>query len=140
MLDLFETELELDKEKDDEDEWVEISDADGHRASLRLLATIRDGSTVYHVLGASYNETEEDEEEAGGILLVREERIADGAQEYVVADDDQEIERIMTHFVLNAAAMRLMARSGEDGEALCPCGLPHKPGEFCFCGDPDMLQ
>ncbi len=142
MMNLQKTDRQSDWETEDEDdEWVEISDIEGHRASLRLLATIREGNQIYHVLSA-YREPEEGEDEGeGGIILVREDKVADGAQEYVVADDEQEIERVMTHFVMNAMMMQAMSvQDEESGDRITPCGMPHKFGEFCYCDKPDMLQ
>ena len=135
MTEMFETE---------EEEWVEISDDEGRKAALRHLAMVRDGQKVYHILGAFA--PKEDGEGEGGLLLVREDETADGAQEYVLTSDESEIERVIGGFVLHALALvaESEATDGEESEEnapqLCACGEYHAPGEFCYCDDPDMLQ
>lgn len=130
MADLIET---------DEDEWIEVSDGQGHKAALRHLAMIRDGSRIYHVLGAI--SPQEDGEGEGGLLLIREDPTADGAQEYVITNDEAEIERVIGSFVLHAMTAVSVFEDGEnEEEPTCACGQHHAPGEFCVCGDPQMLQ
>ena len=135
MTEMFETE---------EEEWVEISDDDGRKAALRHLAMVRDGQKVYHILGAFTPKG--DGEGEGGLLLVREDETADGAQEYVLTSDESEVERVIGSFVLHALALAVASEEtdeeeGEqDGLQLCACGEYHGPGEFCYCDDPDMIQ
>ena len=129
--------------KIDEEEWVEISDDEGRTAALRHLAMVRDGEKTYHILGAYA--PEDDGEGDGGLLLVREESTADGAQEYVLTSDETEVERVIGGFVMHALAMYAASEDEEeDGSEnepkLCACGAYHKSGEFCVCDDPDMLQ
>ena len=131
----------------EEEEWVEISDGEGHTAALRHLATVRDGEKTYHVLGA-YASQENGDEQEGGFLLIREDATADGAQQYVVASDGNEVERVIGSFVLHAIALFAAAQDEEEDEAYgepqeaerCACGEAHAPGEFCVCGQSELLQ
>lgn len=135
MTEMFDTE---------EEEWVEISDDEGRKAALRHLAMVRDGQKVYHILGAFT--PKEDGEGEGGLLLVREDETADGAQEYVLTSDESEVERVIGSFVLHALALVAESEETDDEEGeesashLCACGEYHAPGEFCYCDDPDMIQ
>lgn len=122
----------------DDEEWIEISDAEGHKAALRHLAMIRDGAKIYHILGAF--SSGEDGEDESGFLLIREDATADGAQEYVVASDEDEIERVVGGFVLHALSMFVAAQEDADDDVCEACGERHAPGEFCVCGDPELLQ
>ena len=83
----------------DDAEWVEICDADGKRSSMRLLATIGFSGKNYYVLGAEREG--EDGEIQHGILLLREDQTVDGVQEYVIADDESEIENVVGRFVMH---------------------------------------
>ena len=126
-----------------EDDWVEISDMEGHTASLRHLATIRFGEKVYSVLGAA-----RDGDGEIGLMLVREEQTSDGASEYVMVGDEQEAEQVVGRFVAQIVMERLLDEHPfDDGEyADCEtdgveaCGYRHRAGEFCFCDDPQYLQ
>ena len=135
----------------DEDEWVEISDDEGRKAALRHLAMVRDGKKTYHILGAFAPRDDGDGE--GGLLLVREDETADGAQQYVLTSDESEVERIIGGFVMHTLALYATSDEEdgadeeqdyvdeqEDGPMLCACGAYHRPGEICVCDDPDMLQ
>ena len=135
--------------KTDEEEGVEVSDSEGHTAALRHLATVRDGEKTYHVLGAF--SPQEDGEGESGFLLIREDATADGAQQYVVASDEGEVERVIGSFVLHAVALFAASQDEEDEDEfewedepleapLCPCGEAHAPGEFCVCGQSELLQ
>lgn len=133
--------------KTEEEEWVEISDGEGHTAALRHLATVRDGEKTYHVLGA-FTPKGDGEEGEGGFLLIREDATADGAQEYVVASDENEVERVIGSFVLQAMALFAASQDEDDeeedldlpDEERCACGEVHAPGEFCVCGQSELLQ
>lgn len=135
--------------KTDEEEWVEISDGEGHTAALRHLATVRDGEKTYHVLGA-YAPQEDGDEGESGFLLIREDATADGAQEYVVASDESEVERVIGSFVMHALALFAASQDEDDEEEddledlpdaqRCACGEVHAPGEFCVCGQSELLQ
>ena len=123
----------------DDAEWVEICDAEGKRSSMRLLATIGFAGKNYYILGAQREG--EDGEEEHGLLLLREDQTIDGAQEYVIADDESEIENVVGRFVMQSImkmVARTMAEASETEE--CPCGLKHSPSEFCYCDNPDYLQ
>ena len=121
----------------EEEEWVEICDASGKRAAMRHLATLSVSGKTYFVLGSVSQDDE------GGLLLVREDETVDGVQEYVVADDESEIEDVVGRFVAHTL-MRIvesaMDEAQEDGDDVCPCGIKHAPGEFCVCDETDLLQ
>ena len=122
----------------DEDEWVEICDASGKRAAMRHLATLSVSGKTYFVLGSVSQEDE------GGLLLVREDETVDGVQEYVVADDESEIEDVVGRFVAHTL-MQIVENAMDDApedeeDAPCLCGMKHAPGEFCFCDEADLLQ
>ena len=57
-----------------EDEWVELCDLEGHKASFRHLATIGIDERVYMILGAMRDGMDE----PGALMLVREDETADG--------------------------------------------------------------
>ena len=122
----------------DDEEWVEICDAEGKRSAMRHLATVSVGGKNYFVLGASR------EAEAGvmehGLMLVREDETVDGAHEYVVAEDDEEIENVVGHFIAHAIMEMIAHAASIAEEADCPCGIKHRAGEFCVCDNPDFLQ
>ena len=123
----------------DDAEWVEICDADGKRSSKRLLATIGFAGKNYFILDALRENDDGDAEH--GLLLLREDQTIDGAQEYIIADDDAEIENVVGRFVMQSIVKmveRTMAEASTDEG--CPCGIKHAPDEFCFCDNPDYLQ
>ena len=123
----------------DDAEWVEICDADGKRSSMRLLATIGFAGKNYYLLGAQ--QEREDGEEEQGLLLLREDQTIDGAQEYVIADDESEVENVVGRFVMQSIMhMVTSAVAGGFDTDDCPCGMEHRPDEFCYCGNPDYLQ
>ena len=106
---------------------------------MRLLATISFSGKNYYVLGA-VNEREDGELERG-LMLLREDQTIDGASEYVIADDETEIENVIGRFVMQAvASMVAHAEDPEYEESDCPCGMNHRPGEFCVCDNADFLQ
>ena len=55
-----------------------------------------------------------------------------------MAQDEDEIERVVGGFVVQRI-LRGIAEAGEEEES-APCGGHHAPGEFCVCGDPELLQ
>lgn len=124
--------------KSENEEWVEISDGEGHTAALRHLAMIRDGSRIYHVLDA-VSLKENEKEDGAGFLLVREDATADGAQEYVVANDESEIERVIASFIAHSLMLYYASKENE-GSILTACNEFHAVGEFCICGIPELLQ
>ena len=132
-----------------EDEWVDIYDAKGRKASLRHLATVRLDGNTYMILG----EMEEDFQDKGRLVLVREDQTVDGAREHVIVHEDSEIERVIGHFAMNllmnhldqlppeiADELSQMNLEMQDDELFSGCGCNHRPGEFCFCGDSAYLQ
>lgn len=129
MTDLLNEEIEL----------VEISDASGNKAEMRRLATIEYSGKLYYVLGAVHEEDELDGwADEDRLLLIRQDRTPDGAKEYVVAQDESEIEQVFGQYVIES----LLDEIGElsEGEETWPCGENHRPGEFCYCGQSEYLQ
>lgn len=121
----------------DDGEWVEISDASGNRAALRHLGTVKYNDRTYHVLGAV--RLNDDGEDEGGFVLVRQDSTGDGAQQYVITSDEDEVENVIGRFIVSEIITQLGAAQPAD-DGTCHCGLPHVPGDFCVCDDPDMLQ
>lgn len=123
----------------EDEEIVEISDSEGKRSAMRLLATISFGGKKYFVLGALSEQ--EDGETEQGLILLREDQTIDGAHEYVITEDESEIENVVGRFVMEAV-VKMIAHSEmenmQDDE--CPCGMKHRPGEFCVCDNTDFLQ
>lgn len=119
-----------------DDEWVEICDIEGHRMSMRHLATLRLGEKTYILLEDGETRGE------GMMMLVREDRTVDGAPEYVVSGDEQEIERVVGRFAarLFEMSMDMPELDAPDMEMTEACGCAHRPGEFCYCDDPAYLQ
>jgi len=126
-----------------DDEWVDVYDVAGHKASLRHLATIRCNEKNYMILGA----VREGFEEKGALMLVREEQTVDGATEYVIANDEHEVEHVIGQFVMHILAEHMEELPPELSHEFTDlpemddaCGCVHLPGEFCYCNDPDYLQ
>ena len=124
-----------------DDEWVEICDIEGHRMSMRHLATMRLGEKTYILLEDGSEETRGE----GAMMLVREDRTVDGAKEYVVSSDEQEIERVIGRFAAHLFEMTMQdddlpGMDAPDAELTEACGCEHHPGEFCYCDDPAYLQ
>ena len=124
----------------EDEEWIEICDSEGKRSAMRLLATISFSGKTYYVLGAVSDDA--DGEPEHGLLLLREDQTIDGAQEYVVADDESEIENVVGRFVMHAIMNMVASATPEqiEGDETCPCGTKHAPGEFCVCDQADFLQ
>jgi len=119
-----------------DDEWVELCDLEGHRASFRHLATIGLNEKIYMVLGAMHDETGE----PGALMLIREDETADGINQYVVVKDKQEIEFVVGRFVMRILTDHMEDVFGDVDDADSPCGCMHRAGEFCYCDDPAYLQ
>ena len=119
-----------------EDEWVELSDLEGHKASFRHLATIGIDEKVYMVLGAM----REDADEPGALMLVREDETVDGANQYVVVRDKAEIEFVVRRFVMRLLTAHMDEEIQEEEPRSGACGCMHRPWEFCFCDNPAFLQ
>lgn len=119
-----------------DDEWVELCDLEGHKASFRHLATIGIDEKVYMVLGAMHDGMEE----PGALMLVREDETADGNDQYVIVKDRQEIEFVVKRFVMRLLTAQMDEDFAEEEPIGQPCGCIHKPWEFCFCDDPAFLQ
>ena len=119
-----------------EDEWVELCDLEGHRASFLHLATIGIDEKVYMVLGAMHDDTGE----PGALMLIREDETVDGANQYVVVKDKQEIEYVVGRFVMRILTAHMDEEEMEENSSQSACGCRHRPWEFCFCDDPAFLQ
>jgi len=126
------------EEFDVEEEWVEISDIKGRKASMRHLATVHVSDKTYHLLGSVPDE----EHSEKALMLIREDKTSDGASQYVIAGDEQEIERVVAHFVLHTIKMHLEdeLETFDIDELNEECGCDHLPGEFCYCNNPVYLQ
>jgi len=118
-----------------DDEWVELCDLEGNRASFRHLATIGLNDKIYMILGAA----RDGEEAPGALMLIREDETADGANQYVVVNEKKEIEHVIGRFVLRILTAHLREES-DQMELPDPCGCRHRAGEFCYCDDPAYLQ
>ncbi len=121
----------------DEIDLVVISDAEGKTAEMRHLATVEYSGKLYHILG-SIQEDEADEFMEDELVLVRQDSTPDGADEYVITDDEHEIEQVFGQYVISS----ILDEIGElsEGEETWPCGENHRPGEFCYCGQNEYLQ
>ena len=73
---------------ENEEEWIEISDSEGNKSSLRHLATIRIDEQNYFVLGDPREL--EGRVEIRSFLIVREEETQSGEKRYVVTRDESE--------------------------------------------------
>jgi len=119
-----------------DDEWVELCDLEGHRASFRHLATIGLNQKTYMVLGAAHD----GEDLSGVLMLIREDETADGTNQYMVVNDKQEIEHVIRHFVMRLITAHTEDMDAEKDDAINLCGCIHGPREFCFCNNPEYLQ
>jgi len=119
-----------------DDEWVELCDIEGHRASFRHLATIGIQEKIYMILGSAHDEEEEPE----ALMLIREDETVDGVTQYVVVNDKKEIEHVIGRFVMRLLTAHLPDEMTQSDDADSPCGCGHRAGEFCFCDNPAYLQ
>ena len=115
----------LNDETDEEIELVEISDAEGNRAEMRRLATVEYSGKLYHILGA-VQEDETDDFSDDGLVLVRQDCTPDGADEYVITEDEREIEQVVGRYVIES----LLDEIGEVSEAAKTTGR----GNFVIAG------
>ena len=65
-------------------------------------------------------------------MLVRQDCTPDGADEYVITEDEREIEQVVGRYVIES----LLDEIGEvsEGEETWPCGENHRPGNFVIAG------
>ena len=119
-----------------DDEWVELCDLEGHRASFRHLATIGLNERVYMILGAARDGMED----PGALMLIREDETVDGVCQYVVVNDKQEIEHVIGRFVMKLLTAHMDEEDFAENDDECACGCKHRIGEFCYCDDPAYLQ
>ena len=87
---------------------------------------------------SAVQEDETDDFSDDGLVLVRQDCTPDGADEYVITEDEREIEQVVGRYVIES----LLDEIGEvsEGEETWPCGENHRPGEFCYCGQNENLQ
>ena len=78
----------------DEFELVEISDASGRKVEMCYLATVEYSGKLYHILGTVHEDEADEQIGNDCLLLVRQDCTPDGAQEYVVTEDENEIEQV----------------------------------------------
>ncbi|MDO5378659.1 MAG: DUF1292 domain-containing protein [Clostridia bacterium] len=127
-----------------EEEWVEIYDAEGKRAAMHHIATVRYEEHTYFIFGAVHECDDGEEEE--GLVLVRKDETEGGALQYTVTQDDAEIERVIGSFVMHTLWEHMSSSELEElleseaSDTSIPCFEQHGPMSFCFCGDPDYLQ
>ena len=119
-----------------DDEWVELCDLEGHKASFRHLATIGIQEKIYMILGAAFDEMDE----PGALMLIREDETADGVSQFSVVNEKNEIEMVIGRFVMRMFASFIEQDLPPVDDADSPCGCMHRPWEFCFCDDPAYLQ
>lgn len=121
----------------EEFDLVVISDAEGKTAEMRHLATVEYSGKLYHILG-SIRKDETQEFTDDDLVLVRQDRTPDGANEYVITEDESEIEQVFSQYMLSSILDEMDELS--EGEETWPCGENHRPGEFCYCGQNEYLQ
>lgn len=123
-----------------DDDWLEVSDGDGRKASMKHLATVQFEGKNYMILGAVKENAEGEPE--GGVLVLREENASDRHKIGVIERDREKIERIIGTFIMKTIAEHI---AGEEDFFDLPqeesaCGMTHLPGEYCVCCDPNFLQ
>ena len=123
---------------DREDEAIDSVDEEREHPVFQQLAKLKVGSKIYMILGAE-QKTEDEHLRQIRLLLVRRDDEDENVREYVVCDDEKEIEDVVELFVaesLQSIARQAVQEAGDtDG-----CILEHAPGEFCYCGMPEYLQ
>ena len=97
----------------DEFELVEISDASGRKVEMCYLATVEYSGKLYHILGTVHEDEADEQMENDRLLLVRQDCTPDGAQEYVVTEDENEIEQVFGQYVMETLlALRRKPQAG----------------------------
>ena len=118
-------------------EWVEISDGNGKKVSMRHLATVEYSGKTYFILGSAHEE-EFGLDDEQSLLLVRKDLTPDGMPEYVIAYEEEEIEQVFGQYVINALMEEI--EDPCETEETWMCGENHRPDEFCYCGEEAYLQ
>lgn len=122
-----------------ESEWVEVSDGSGKTVTMRYLATVEYSGKTYFVLSSICDDQDEFEfDDENDLLLVREELTPDGALEYVVAHEEDEIEQVFGRYVMDSLMDEI--EDPCETEETWACGENHVCGEFCYCGENGILQ
>ena len=118
-----------------EHEWVVVSDGNGKTVTMRYLATVEYSGKTYFVLSSICDENTFEFADENDLLLVREELTPDGALEYVVAHEEDEIEQVFRQYVMDSLMEEI-----EETEETWACGENHRCDEFCYCGESEYLQ
>lgn len=123
-----------------DDDWLEVSDIDGHRAAMKRIGSVQLDGETYLILGA-VKESSTGEPE-GGILVVREKLMQGNQQAYVVEHSREKIERIVGTFIMRTISEHMVQEEefADMPDEFFNCGMQHAHGEFCFCNDPQYLQ
>ena len=121
-----------------EHEWVVVSDGSGKTVTMRYLATVEYSGKTYFILSNTENEDTFEFADESSLLLVREELTPDGALEYVVAHEEEEIEQVFGQYVMDSLMEEI--EDPCETEETWACGENHCCGEFCYCGESEYLQ
>ena len=121
-----------------EHEWVVVSDGNGKTVTMRYLATVEYSGKTYFVLSSICDENTFEFADENDLLLVREELTPDGALEYVVAHEEDEIEQVFGQYVMDSLMEEI--EDPCETEETWACGENHHWYEFCYCGESEYLQ
>ena len=121
-----------------EHEWVVVSDGNGKTVTMRYLATVEYSGKTYFVLSSICGENTFEFADENDLLLVREELTPDGALEYVVAREEDEIEQVFGQYVMDSLMEEI--EDPCETEETWACGENHRCDEFCYCGESEYLQ
>ena len=121
-----------------ENEWVVVIDGSGKTVTMRYLATVEYSGKTYFVLSSMSDENTLEFDDGNDLLLVREELTPDGALEYVVAHEEDEIEQVFGQYVMDSLMEEI--EDPCESEETWACGENHGCGEFCYCGENGYLQ
>ncbi|MFR5794970.1 MAG: DUF1292 domain-containing protein [Christensenellales bacterium] len=103
----------------DEFELVEISDASGQKVEMCYLATVEYSGKLYHILGTVHEDEADEQMENDRLLLVRQDCTPDGAQEYVVTEDENEIEQVFGQYMMETLLDEIGELSEEEATPFC---------------------
>lgn len=104
------------------DEWgeameqpkVELTDPDGNVYVMFYVATLENAGKQYVILCDAENENNEDDR----LLIVRVDMTADGVAEYVMPDDEQEVDDVFIRFAMLQVEWALEQDEEEAGSVL----------------------
>ena len=128
-------------DKQEDGSWMEVSDEDGHVASLRPIATVVYDAKVYSLMGAM--RVNDSGEQEGGLVLVKQNRLLNGiGTKYEVVSDEKEVENVMGHVV-----GAIVGEMGPEFAEQMPGApeeetFPHSVSatEFDICDEKELLQ